>query len=83
MAPDEPEVVAELVVLAVGLVKADPALGMAVKSEQPCGQWVDFAQGVVEAGLRPLVDAVALSLGAQAVVVVNAVDEEGLVKGPS
>jgi hypothetical protein len=62
------------------LVVRDSAFIVAVKGEKPARQGVQIAQGVLKSGLRPLVHPKAVGAGAQAVVVVDAVDEEGLVK---
>jgi len=80
VAAQQPKVVAELIEFAVGPVVGDALLVVAVKDKQPGGQRVHVAQGVFEAGLGPLTDGVAAGSGLEAVVVVDAVDEEGLVE---
>ena len=54
---------------------------MAVQGKKPRRQRVQVAQGMTQTGLGPLIDSVAAEPGAQAVVVVYAVDKERLVKG--
>jgi hypothetical protein len=64
------------------LVVCDSTFVVAVKGEKPARKGVKIAQGVFKSGLGPLVHPKAVGAGAQAVVVVDAVNEEGLVKAP-